>query len=203
VRRHRSRGLLVLALALGAGFAGLDALGPREGEAQRLVPTADPKHWRIKYADSLVSINDRCAVKEGALSTDIRPIYVNGKPVGFCCTTCPPVFMQGPEPYLERMKAKFKDPVFPAKPAQVTARLRYHVNWEIFYFADRLSLDEFRRNVTRYCGTVTDPVNGVRFRPAVTSPVVRHGGRPYYFTSDANRVRFQTTPMQFAIRKGA
>ena len=188
---------LALAAACGLAFV------PGEGGAQRIVPTKDKAHWRIKYADSLVSINDRCAVKEGALSTAIRPIYVNAKPVGFCCTTCPPVFMQGPEPYLERMKASFQDPVSPAKPAHVAARLRYHVNWEIFYFADKASLDEFRRHVTKYCGLVTDPVNGTRFRPTETSPVVRHGGRPYYFTSEETRAKFQRSPVEFAIRKGA
>ena len=200
---RRSSPWLALVVALAIGFAFALACVPGEGRAQRLVPTKDPKHWRIKYADSLVSINDRCAVKEGALSTAIRPIYVNKVPVGFCCTTCPPVFMQGPEPYLERMKAKLTDPVTPAKPAQVAARLRYHVNWEIFYFADKSSLDEFRRHVTKYCGLVTDPVSGARFRPTETSPVVRHGGRPYYFTSEETRAKFQRSPVEFAIRKGA
>lgn len=196
------RPLLGFAAVVALAFA-TPLLVPGDGAAQRIVPTKDKAHWRIKYADSLVSINDRCAVKEGALSTAIRPIYVNGEPVGFCCTTCPPIFMQGPEPYLERMHAKFKDPVAPAKPALVAARMRYHVNWEIFYFADRATLDEFRRHVTKYCGTITDPVNGTRFRPTPTSPVVRHGGRPYYFTSEETRAKFQKAPVQYAIRKGA
>jgi YHS domain-containing protein len=111
--------------------------------------------------------------------------------------------MQGPEPYLERMEARFQDPVVPARPARVAARLRYHVNWEIFYFADRASLDEFRRHVPRYCGTITDPVSGVRFRPTGASPVVRHAGRPYYFTSEETRAAFQKAPVRYAIRKGA
>lgn len=167
------------------------------------MPTRDKAHWRIKYADSLVSINDRCAVKESALSTGIRAVYVNSQPVGFCCTTCPAVFVQGPEPYLERMKARFADPVEAKRPARIAARLRYHVNWEIYYFAERRNLDEFRKHVTRYCGTLTDPVSGARFRPTAKSPMVRHGGRPYYFTSDATRARFQAAPLQYAMRKGA
>ena len=180
----RARGtlLVVVLLALAAAL-----VAPREGGAQRMLPTRDKEHWRIKYPDSLVSINDRCAVKQGALSPAIRPVYVNGKPVGFCCVTCPPVFVQGPEPYLERMKAKFTDPVRPARPARLAAGLRYHVNWEIFYFADRSSLEEFRKHVTQYCGILTDPVSGVRFRPAPTSPMVHYGGHAYYFTSDATR----------------
>ena len=75
------RGLLGAAglLALAAGVA-----RPPAGSAQRLVPTADPEHPRIKYADSLLSVNDRCAVRKNKLNTKVRPVYVNGQPVGFC-----------------------------------------------------------------------------------------------------------------------
>jgi YHS domain-containing protein len=202
VRRRVLGRLLVLAALAGGAFAAA-ALGPATVDAQRVVPTRDKAHWRIKYADSLVSINDRCAVKEGALSAAIRPVYVNRQPVGFCCTTCPVVFVQGPEPYLKRMKARLADPVEPSKPARIAAGLRYHVNWEIFFFADRAHLEEFRRNVPKYCGLVTDPVTGTRFRPGPRSPVVLHAGRPYYFTSDATRRKFQAAPLDYAIRKGA
>ena len=193
----RRGGVVLLALSCAL------ALVVGAGEAQRLVPQKDTKHWRVKYADSLVSINDRCAVKQSPLAITIRPVYVNGKPVGFCCTTCPPVFVQGPEPYLQRMKATFQDPVDPKLAAQVAAPLRYHVNWEIFYFADKAHLETFRKDVTQYCGLLTDPVNGERFHPGPKSPVVRHAGRLYYFTSDATRVKFQATPLEYAIRKGA
>ena len=188
----------LLGIALAAAL-----IAPRDGAAQRMVPTRDKAHQRIKYADSLVSINDRCAVKESALAAGIRPVYVNHQPVGFCCTTCPAVFVQGPEPYLERMKARLADPVQAKRPARVAAGLRYHVNWEIYYFADRRNMDEFRKHVTRYCGVLTDPVTGTRFRPTPRSPMVRHAGRPYYFTSDANRARFQAAPLEYAMRKGA
>lgn len=202
-RGRRLRASFVLfALALLFAF-GAAALAPRDGAAQRMVPTREKAHWRIKYADSLVSINDRCAVKAAPLSTAIRPVYVNSLPVGFCCTTCPPIFVQGPEPYLERMKARFSDPVQAKRLARIAAGLRYHVNWELYYFADRRNLDEFRRHVTKYCGTLTDPVTGARFRPGPTSPMVRHAGRPYYFTSDATRARFQAAPLDYAMRKGA
>ena len=193
------RGRLGIACAVALALA----LSPGDGAGQRLVPTRDKAHWKIKYPDSLVSINDRCAVKGTGLALGIRPVYVNKVPVGFCCTTCPPVFVQGPEPYLERMKTRFMDPVEPRKPARVAAGLRYHVNWEIFYFADRAHLDAFRRDVPRYCGLLTDPVNGQRFRPGAKSPLVRHAGRTFYFTSDATRAKFQQSPLDYAMRKGA
>jgi YHS domain-containing protein len=187
--------VLALAVALAAGAS-------VPGDASRWVPTADKAHPRLKYDDSLTSINDRCAVKENELSPSIRPVYVNGQPVGFCCTTCPAIFIQGPEPYLHRMKASFIDPVRKV-PAKIEAPLRYHVNWEVFYFADRASLDEFRKRPTAYCGWLTDPVNGVRFRPTASSPRVIQAGRSYFFTSDSTRVKFQAAPVNYAYRKGA
>ncbi len=52
--------------------------------AQRYVPTPDTLFPRLKYADSLVSLNDRCAVRHAHLNPKIAPVYVNGKPIGFC-----------------------------------------------------------------------------------------------------------------------
>jgi len=52
--------------------------------AQHHVPGSDPEHPRVQYADSLVSLNDRCIVRQNKLSTTIPPVYVNGMPIGFC-----------------------------------------------------------------------------------------------------------------------
>lgn len=54
------------------------------GRAQRFLPTDDPEHPRLVYADSLVSLNDRCIVRQVKLNPKVRPMYVNGRPVGFC-----------------------------------------------------------------------------------------------------------------------
>lgn len=77
---RRARPIAAL-LAVAAGAA---LLWPYGGAAQRYVPTADPAFPRLKYADSLVSINDRCAVRKVKLSSKVRPVYVNQEPVGFC-----------------------------------------------------------------------------------------------------------------------
>lgn len=42
-----------------------------------------PVYKREMYGNAL-SVNDRCAVKHGPLNKSIRPVYVNGQPVGFC-----------------------------------------------------------------------------------------------------------------------
>ena len=52
--------------------------------AARPVPGSDPAFPRLKYADSLVSVNDRCIVAKRKLSSSVRPVYVNRKPIGFC-----------------------------------------------------------------------------------------------------------------------
>ena len=39
----------------------------------------------VRYFDTkLVSINDRCAVRKVKLNPKMPPVYVNGRPVGFC-----------------------------------------------------------------------------------------------------------------------
>ena len=38
----------------------------------------------IRYADDLISVNDRCPVRHAKLNLRMEPIYVNGRPVGFC-----------------------------------------------------------------------------------------------------------------------
>ena len=45
----------------------------------------DPDHPRVRYDDGQVSPNDSCMVRLGRkLSPNVRPIYVNGTPMGFC-----------------------------------------------------------------------------------------------------------------------
>ena len=60
------------------------SLSVRPSAAQEYVPTADLEHPKVKYSDSQVSMNDRCPVRQGKLSTTYKPVYVNGRPIGFC-----------------------------------------------------------------------------------------------------------------------
>jgi len=52
--------------------------------AQRHVPGSDAAFPKVKYADSLVSPNDRCIVAGKKLNPKVRPVYVSGVPIGFC-----------------------------------------------------------------------------------------------------------------------
>jgi hypothetical protein len=74
------RARLLVTLAAIAAFGVL----ARVGAAQRYLPAASPGFPRLKYADSLISLNDRCIVRKAKLNPKVRPVYVNWRPVGFC-----------------------------------------------------------------------------------------------------------------------
>jgi hypothetical protein len=71
-------------LVAAGAMAGILATLARAGFAQHYVPGADPAFPRIRYADSLDSRNDRCIVAGNRLNLKVRPLYVNGVPIGFC-----------------------------------------------------------------------------------------------------------------------
>lgn len=62
--------------------------GDRSGQVDESFSVAyvdeESEFPRIRYADGLVSVNDRCPVRQRKLNTKLPPIYVNGLPVGFC-----------------------------------------------------------------------------------------------------------------------
>jgi hypothetical protein len=60
------------------------SLAATRAPAQVYVPQTDLQHPKVRYADSLVSLNDRCPVRTGKLSTTYKPVYVNHRPIGFC-----------------------------------------------------------------------------------------------------------------------
>jgi hypothetical protein len=60
------------------------ALMPALPAAAEYVPGADEKYPRLRYADGQISLNDRCPVRHAKLNPRMAPVYVNGKPIGFC-----------------------------------------------------------------------------------------------------------------------
>lgn len=68
----------------GAMLAALVLVAHHDSAAQRYVEATEPAFPRLKYADSLVSANDRCIVSRAKLNPKMSPIYVNGVPIGFC-----------------------------------------------------------------------------------------------------------------------
>lgn len=91
MRRTRSGlqlvgGLLILGGVLGLGCSKVEP--PRAlsftGVIEYVEAPVNPVRPQIRYADGLVSVNDRCPVKRSKLNRKMTPIYANGRPVGFC-----------------------------------------------------------------------------------------------------------------------
>jgi len=76
--------LLIAAVALMVvGTSGLAAADPTVAQAQFVAGDIDTLP-RIQFTDGLVSLNDRCPVRLVPLNLRMPPVYVNGRPVGFC-----------------------------------------------------------------------------------------------------------------------
>ncbi len=89
-RRTRRAPAPRIALLVGAAAAAALAapvtpiVAPPRAHAQHYIATSDTAHPLVRYADSTVSLNDRCIVRQTGLAVRMRPVYVNGLPIGFC-----------------------------------------------------------------------------------------------------------------------
>lgn len=155
---------------------------------------------RVMYADSSISVNTLCPVRKSRVDPNRNPVYVNGRPIAFCCSPCPAVFAQDPERYLREMKVTLRCPVRPARRAIFDSSLRVKLNQDVYFFSSVSAMKLFRRDPLRYCGLLTDPVSRVRFHPSRQSPHVTFRGRDYYFAADSSLVRFQAEPERFYER---
>jgi len=165
------------------------------------VPGTLPDRPRIMYPDSLLSLNDYCPVREARLDPDRKPVYVNGTPIGFCCSPCPVTFSADPEKYLLGLHAEFSCPVRPSRRAIFDSSLRARVNQDIFFFSSAGAKNRFTKDPLRYAKTLTDPVSFTRFHTTKGSPHVVFRGRDYYFAADSTLARFQAEPERWFERK--
>ena len=78
--------ICLILLALTAGLYGCAREAPQEPAAslgEFVDPTAELS--ALVYHDrSLESLNDHCPIQGGKLGDTIPPVYVNGRPIGFC-----------------------------------------------------------------------------------------------------------------------
>jgi YHS domain-containing protein len=200
--------ILALALALATLFGGPRPVAAQDdvgGMGFRIgLPAyvfSDPEgHQRVMYADSAISLNTTCPVRKARVDPNREPVYVNGRPIAFCCSPCPSVFSQNPERYLREMKVSVRCPVRPARRAIFDSSLRMMLNQDIYFFSSMTAMKLFRKDPLRYCGTLTDPVSRDRFLPTKASPHVTFRGRDYYFAADSTLARFQEQPERFYER---
>ena len=54
------------------------------GPVHELLPGAEPEYPRLRFLDGSISLNDRCPVSGTRLNPRMDPLYVNGRPIGFC-----------------------------------------------------------------------------------------------------------------------
>lgn len=111
--------------------------------------------------------------------------------------------MKDPEHYLVLRGTRVPCAVHPTRAALLLPAMRERINHEIFYFSGAEARRRFLENPLRYCGYLTDPVSGARFRPDADAPRLEFGGRLYYFQSDSTRNRFGAEPGAHAERSGA
>lgn len=72
--------ILVLGLLAAAPFGGEIARAVQG--VKLLVPGTE--FFRLRYAEDLVSVNDKCPVRKIPLGAAMPPVLVNGNAVGFC-----------------------------------------------------------------------------------------------------------------------
>lgn len=84
--RTTTRPLILFALAVAAFIACGQEQQPRLlddiGVAEYTDSTLDFPVMR--YADGQLTINDRCPVRKVPLNRRLTPLFVNGRPLGFC-----------------------------------------------------------------------------------------------------------------------
>ena len=185
--------------AIVVAWAGLVA-GSGAG-AQEMVKSKDPNYPRVRYADSLVSLNDRCIVRQAPLNAMFKACYVNGKPIGFCCRTCPGVFSLDPEPYLRAQHIEVPCAVFPQRKARIDSSMRRRIGHDLFYFSNALAMREFNRDPLRFVKVLSDPVTNDRFRVTRTSPKSEYKNRTYYFASAGEKGVFDANPEKYRDRR--
>jgi YHS domain-containing protein len=165
------------------------------------LPTDPPENARALYRDSTISVNTQCPVRGGRIDPSRDPVYVNGRPVGFCCHPCPSTFSFDPEKYLRQMKVTLQCPVRPARRAILDSSLRTRINQDFYFFSSAAAMKQFKKDPLRFTGKLTDPVSHARFRPKKTSPRVTYRGAAYYFASDSTLTQFQAKPERYAERQ--
>lgn len=172
-----------------------------QARAQRYIPSGDPYLPRVQYSDGLVSINKRCTVRKILMTTTTRPVYINGRPLGFCCPMCSWTFVITPWRYLNEEKISVNCPVNKVKPAVIDKEHMSWVNWELYFFSDTDAKARFDKDPLRYCGKLTDPVTGKRFQPRFWSPKIEERGRLYYFSSNKTKNQYLENPRAYTFRR--
>ncbi len=105
--------------------------------------------------------------------------------------------MQDPERILKGMGLTFACPVDPSKAAILDRDHRVRLGHDLFYFSTPQAKAAFLKEPLRYCGTLTDPVSNLLFRPTQDTPRIEYEGETFYFMSEGTRKAFAKTPEKY------
>jgi YHS domain-containing protein len=180
--------------------ATLAAATPAPMKLPRYVASGDRMLPKVQYPDTLISVNKRCTVRQLLMGPTTRPVYVNRKPVGFCCRMCTWTWVMDPPRYINGEGLKFNCVVNPAQPAVIDTLHMVIVNWEYYFLSSAAAKATFLKNPLKYTGRLTDPVSRKRFTPRASAPMLFTEGRRYYFESAANRAKYQKDPAPYNYR---
>jgi len=84
--RARVPALILVAVAVGCAARDPSPVGPVEEDLRGTFVYAgeNDSFPELRYKNGAVTLNDRCPVRRVKLNPNLRPLFVNGRPVGFC-----------------------------------------------------------------------------------------------------------------------
>lgn len=110
--------------------------------------------------------------------------------------------MKDPEIYLKELGISVPGAIARGEPARLEPEYRSAVNREIYFFTSLEKKKRFEAHPELYCGVITDPVTGIRYRPEGKVRRFDYMGQPYIFSSDSTLAVFQAAPDSFAVTRG-
>lgn len=75
--------LIILGLSVTQTLSS-DAPEPLEENLASALVDSSAEFSALRFEDGSESLNDRCPVRKVRLNTKLRPMFVNGQPIGFC-----------------------------------------------------------------------------------------------------------------------
>ena len=177
-------------------LAYVDADGSHESPERDTTHNAFP---HLKLTGGKITLNDRCPVTKSHLNKRLQTLFVNGESVGFCCSPCLRAFGGGPEFFFNQLSISLSGFTDPARPALLDADHRVTIGYETFFFADSAGKASFKAGLPKSCGILTDPITKERFNPKGDSPSLTYNDRVYYFSTEANREKFNKMPDMYDL----
>ncbi len=139
----------------------------------------------------------KCAVKGEAVTVTAQTprVYVQGKPLYFCCATCSKAFVKSPEQYVKTLGAC---PVLSADITAAKAEERVVINNALWYVCCTSCVDGVKAN-TVVLKDLEDVVTKKKFRGSPSSLHSDYRGQVYFFENAQSKAAFDKEPARYAV----